>query len=221
MKKRILGIVVALTLSTMSFAKWQIDFAGADFFDSDGSLVQEAYNFAFIVDVNNVGFYDFKLYEGDKIAKGEFLNSSNSFKTLITGQLEDDGGYMTAFSKSTWIFDNNEYGFAGGEEVAIIVWTGGETIALKDEFMIFTPSMDNGNKSGGMAWTVPESNNNPWTWRLLSKSTGMGTVDDTYTMLNGKVTVIPEPSTYAAVFSIIALMLSVLRRKKMIFSKIG
>ncbi|MDX8415534.1 hypothetical protein [Intestinicryptomonas porci] len=63
-------------------------------------------------------------------------------------------------------------------------------------FMLFTPSMDNGNKSGGMEWVIPETNNNPWTWRLLTKSTEQGTVDDTYTMLNGNVTVVPEPSTY-------------------------
>lgn len=213
MKKQILGSIAALTLSTISFAKWQIDFAGADFFNADGSLVTEAYNFAFIVDVNNIGFSDFKLYEGDKIAKGEFLNSSNSYKTLVTGKLEDDGGYMTAFSKSDWIFDNKDYGFVGGEEAAILVWTGEETIALKDEFMLFTPSMDNGNKSGGMEWVIPTTNNNPWTWRLLTKSTEQGTVDETYTMLNGNVTVLPEPSTYAAIFSVLALGFVVYRRR--------
>lgn len=213
MKKQILGIIAALTLSTISFAKWQIDFAGADFFNADGSLVTEAYNFAFIVDVNNIGFSDFKLYEGDKIAKGEFLNSSNSYKTLVTGKLEDDGGYMTAFSKSDWIFDNKDYGFVGGEEAAILVWTGSETVALSDKYVYYSPSMDKDNLSGGMSWIIPETNSNPWTWRLLTKSTEIGTVDDSFTVLNN-IVVIPEPSTYSVIFGVLTLGFTIYRRKK-------
>lgn len=220
MKKIILTAITAILTTVSAFAEWQIIFAAGQFYFSDGTPIQKELNFAVIVDMNKKGFADLEFNAGDFFARGEYINSANDYMTLVTGTLSDaDGeGYYIAYSNSTWNFKNEDYGFANNEEAAIVVWysdSESETITLSagDFYMIGTPSLAGGELSEADPWFIPSNDSGKYQWYLFGEGIE-GKVPDSLLTLSQAVAAVPEPSTYAAIFGVIALGFAVYHRRK-------
>lgn len=222
MKKSIILISSLLITVSSAFAEWNVISASGFFYFPNGDRVNEALNFAMIVDTGNNGFEDFKLVDGDTFTANTFINSDSVYKTLTVGKFSDPDGvgeYM-AYSDSSWKFDNTNFGFNGGEEVAIIVWASANPTSVGaddnrvvsgDMFCVFTPSFVNGELSGGNPWRIPTTNGGTWEWNMITISGG-GILSESVGALDN--TVIPESSTYTAIFSAVVLGFAAYRRRK-------
>lgn len=219
MKKAIISLSLIL-LSTLSYAAWDLEFAVGTFFDNTNAMIQSEYKFALVVDMNNKGFGDdFKLAEGDSFTRGNFINSSSGYKTLITGSLMDaDGeGYFFAYSNNSFKFDNDDYGFAGGETVGLVVWnTQNDILNYGDMYTVINPAYtDTASTGSSVNWTISTSNTGRFQWELYNKSVEGDTSDSFFTLSKTVQTgAVPEPSTYAAIFGVIALCLAACRKRK-------
>ena len=213
--KKIVSILASIFLASAAFAEWQITFAGGQFFDKLGNPIAEAKNFAVIVDMNGKGFGSFEALDGDSFSRGSYVNASNDFMTLVTGQLSDPDseGYYLAYSNSSWKFNNADYGFSGDEEAALLVWDSPSmTLSAGDSYVLVTPSLAGGDLSGGNPWIVPASDTYPWEWYFLTESVD-GDIADTFGYLANTVAAVPEPAAFAAIFGALALALAYRRRK--------
>ena len=122
MKKLITTLIVSM-MAVASHAEWGVEFAAGQFFDKDNNVINEAINFAVIVDMNDKGFADFEANVGDTFDAKSFINANNDYMTLVTGSLSDPEGTDAYLAYSDgWVFNNADYGFSGDEEVAVIVW---------------------------------------------------------------------------------------------------
>ncbi len=221
MKKRLLSTLSIFAFVSLAHANWYLTFASGTFFDESNVMIQEEYNFALIVDMNNKGFEDFKLEEGDKFVRGQSINSSGDYMTLVASNLWDPEGegYYLAYSTQDVFgeFNNDDYGFAGGEDVALVVWdSNDETVLEGDKYVLINPK-DSGTTIVGSAidWTINAGNRGNYNWELYNESIG-GDVADSYFTLDKEVvsSAVPEPSTYAYLFGFSALILVLFRRGK-------
>lgn len=223
MKKTLLTALSIITLTSVSFG-WSFDLGVGTFFDNSGNMIQEEYGFALIVDVNNKGFGgDFKLTEGNSFVKGTYVDSTTKdYMTIFTGNLSDqDGaGFFLAYSYGSPNYDNANYGFKGGEEIALVVWnTKDEILFANDMYTIINPAYTDTTYtiSSSDTWEVPITTDapvlQPKLWYLSNKSIE-GDTSDSFFTLNKKVGVIPEPSTYASLLGFGALAFTLWRRKK-------
>ena len=216
--KKIFATVVSIAIMASAYAEWALTFNAGLFYHADGTIINEDLNFALIVDMNGKGFESFELTEGDTFERNTFINQKNDYKTLVTGHLEDPLGFgeWTAWSKEDWKFINEDYGFAGGEEVAIVVW-GAEsfTMIAEDFYSLTTPSIMEGQLGSEDKWVVPAGDapmNIQWDFATTDY---FGDVPPEYaTLSNVVVSIVPEPSTYAAIFGALALGFVVIRRRK-------
>ena len=167
--------------------------------------------------MNDKGFSSFELTEGDIFVSNTFINSQSDYKTLVTGNLKDPYGFneWMATSTSEWRFENEDYGFIGGEEVAIVVWDSDSiTMSADDSYVLATPSLAGGELSGGVEWLVPtgiSAINVQWSFATTDN---FGTIDPSFATLSSKVTAVPEPSAYATLFGLTALCAIFVRCKK-------
>ena len=195
MKKAIISLSLIL-LSTLSYAAWDLEFAVGTFFDNTNAMIQSEYKFALVVDMNNKGFGDdFKLVEGDSFTRGNFFAySNNSFK-----------------------FDNDDYGFAGGETVGLVVWnTQNDILNHGDMYTVINPAYtDTASTGSSVNWTISTSNTGRFQWELYNKSVEGDTSDSFFTLSKTvQAGAVPEPSTYAAIFGVIALCFAACRKRK-------
>ncbi|MBQ6534281.1 MAG: hypothetical protein IJI37_03855 [Opitutales bacterium] len=213
--KKIISIISTAAIAASAFAEWSVEFAAGQFFNPDESPVVEARNFAVIADMNDNGFDNFIASVGDFFARGSFINGDEDFITLVTGFLSDpeEEGYYLAYSDSSWKFNNADYGFAGGEKTALIVWDSDSwTLSEGVHYALVTPTLAGGDLSGGDAWEIPAGDFGEWTWYFLTQSVE-GTIDDSYGVLKHTVSPIPEPAFWSALLGGAALFLALRRRK--------
>lgn len=214
MKKLITTLIVSM-MAVASHAEWGVEFAAGQFFDKDNNVINEAINFAVIVDMNDKGFADFEAKVGDTFDAKSFINANNDYMTLVTGSLSDPGdeGAYLAYSDG-WAFNNADYGFTGDEEVAVIVWDStSQTVFAGDNYVVITPSLAGNDLSEGDPWVIPTGDTGEWAWYLISQISE-GTIDNSFVTLSDTVVAVPEPSTYAAIFGVIALGFVAYRRRK-------
>ena len=213
MKKLITTLIVSM-MAVASHAEWGVEFAAGQFFDKDNNVINEAINFAVIVDMNDKGFADFEAQVGDTFDAKSFINANNDYMTLVTGSLSDPEGADAYLAYSDgWVFNNADYGFSGEEEVAVIVWNStSNTLAGGENYVVATPSMAGNDLSEGDAWVIPTGDAGEWAWYLISQISE-GTIANSFVTLSNTVAV-PEPSTYAAIFGVIALGFVAYRRRK-------
>ena len=215
MKKLITTLIVSMGMTVASHAEWSVEFAAGQFFDSNDNAINEAINFAVIVDMNDKGFADFEAQVGDTFDAKSFINSDNDYMTLVTGSLSDPEGtdLFCAYSDG-WVFNNADYGFSGDEEVALVVWNStSNTLAGGENYVVATPSLAGGDLSGADSWIIPSGDAGEWAWYFLTQSVE-GTIDNSYGTLSQTVAAVPEPSTYALIFGAIALGFVAYRRRK-------
>ena len=215
---KIKAIIISLLLAcNCAFASWNVDFWAGEFYNKDGSLVDETLNYAIVVDMGNYGFSDIELSQGDSFVAKNFINSDNEYKTLITGSLKNDSGMYIALSDENWSFDNSDYDFSGDEEVAIVVWSSTDdsyTISGGENYCVFTPSLAGNDLSDGNPWVIQSSNTDETYWYMATVGDAEGSIASSFATLSQTVTAVPEPSTYAVIFGAIALGFVAYRRRK-------
>ena len=220
MKKKILLVASIFAMASTSFAEWLLTFASGTFFYDGGTMIQDTTNFALIVDMNNKGFDGLILQDGDSFSRGSFINSQNDYKTLAAGSLMDaDGeGYYLAYSNSSWRFTNADFGFQGGEKIALVAWNTKDFTLIKgDMYTIVSPSLT------GMEvdpWSIALTDTGKYVWEIYCESISEGDPsevfrpDSFFTLSRAVGGIIPEPSTYAAIFGAAALAFALIRRRK-------
>ena len=212
---KIKAIITSLLLAgNCAFASWNVDFWAGEFYNKDGSLVDEALNYAMVVDMGNYGFSNIELSQGDSFVAKNYINANNEYMTLITGSLEYDSGMYIALSDENWSFNNSDYGFSGDEEVAIIVWSSTDSYTLNggENYCVFTPSLAGNDLSDGNPWVIKSSDTDETYWCMATVGDAEGSIAASYATLSQ--TVVPEPSTYAVIFGVIALGFIAYRRRK-------
>ena len=107
--------------------------------------------------------------------------------------------------------NNDVLGLEGDEEVAIVVWNSQTSLAEGDNYVVFTPSLVGGDLSKGDAWIIPVSNEDSYSF-YGTNTAYYGNLDTSYFTLSQ--TVVPEPSTYAAILGSLALGFVAYRRRK-------
>ena len=213
--KKLTTLIASLLFSVSTFAAYQVDLSIGAFFNADGTLVDEEYCYALIADVNDKGFGSLELLSGDTFTTGSFINSSNDYLTITTGNLAgDDWEDPIPFLASGSITLNNDVlGLEGDEEVAIVVWNSQTSLAEGDNYVVFTPSLVGGDLSEGDAWIIPVSNEDSYSF-YGTNTAYYGNLDTSFFTLSKTVAAVPEPSTYAVIFGAIALGFVAYRRRK-------
>lgn len=214
MKKLFLIALIAAVSAASSFAEWALIHSAGGFLYEDGSSLDKEFNYAFIVDMNNGGFGSFRLQTGDVFRVGEFLNSSNNYKTILSNTLVLDDGL--AFAMGSDAIDNDKLGITAGAEIAIVVWNSNNDTAFEgDKYCIFTPSMTStGELSKGDQWIVYAGSSGEDELFYLQNNFAGGKVPDSFTMLSKTVGAVPEAGYCAALFGLAALAFAFRRRRK-------
>lgn len=219
MKKILLLTLSVLSLSNFSFAEWALTFTVGTFFDNSGAMIKDDYKFALIVDMNKKGFgNDFILKQGDTFARGEFINSSNDYKTLVVGSLSSDEAEPDAYfayQNSTFKFNNSDYNFSGGEAIGLVVWnTKNDVLNQNDMYTVLNPAYTDTSSSDD--WLVSAEDRGNFKWELYNKTIEGDTSDSFFTLSKTVQAggVIPEPSTYAVIFGAAALCFAACRKRK-------
>lgn len=213
--KKITTLITSLLFVASAYAEYSVDLSIGAFFNADGTLVDEEYSYALVADVNNKGFANLELFSGDVFTTGSYINNSENYLTISTGNLigddwEDPIPFLAAESIK---LDNDILGLSGNEEVAIVVWNSQTSLAEGDNYVVFTPSLAGGELSGGDEWVIPVSNEN--SYKFFGTNTAYyGNLDTSYFTLSQTVTAVPEPSTYAVIFGALALGFVAYRRRK-------
>ena len=220
MKKKALLVASLLALTSTAFGEWLLTFASGTFFDNSDTMIQDTLSFALVVDMNNNGFGGLVLQDGDTFSRGVYINSQNNYKTLATGSLMDaDGeGYYLAYSNSSWRFTNSDFGFQGGEKIALVAWsTKSFTLTKGDMYTIVSPSLT------GMEvdpWSVALTDTGKYVWEIYCESISEGDTseifrdDSFFTMSRAVDGMVPEPSSFACAFGAAALAFAFWRRRK-------
>lgn len=213
--KKITTLITSLLFVASAYAEYSVDLSIGAFFNADGTLVDEEYSYALVADVNNKGFANLELFSGDVFTTGSYINNSENYLTISTGNLigddwEDPIPFLAA---GTIKLDNDILGLSGNEEVAIVVWNSQTSLAEGDKYVVFTPSLAGGGLSGGDEWVIPVSNENSYNF-FGTNTAYYGNLDTSYFTLSQTVTAVPEPSTYAVIFGAIALGFVAYRRRK-------
>ena len=214
MKKIIFSALFCLG-SLNCFPAWNLDFSAGVFFNSDGSVVRDNLNFAMIVDMNASGFSDFEMLAGDFFSSGENVRADGSYKTLFSGNLkyfENEDLYLARLNSG---FDNDDYGFSGGEKIALVVWdSSSNTASVGDKYFIFTSSMAGLEKLDEVNdWQIPLSGNGVYSWYGVTENME-GEIPESFFTLSKTVGAVPEAGYCAAVFGLAALVFAARRRRK-------
>lgn len=224
MKKLLLTLIA--TAIAQSVFSWEIMLGVGEFFaDEDAKLVvQEEYKFALIVDTtkNDLGnwntFENFTLNSGDSFVKGEWTNTQNqSYKTLVTGNLNAEEGYVALGTEEWKNFDNDKYGFEGKENVALVVWnsTDEDVVHAGDKYVLISPKFVDAIAEDELKdWVIPTGINERLQWYLTSKSQGGAAANKYFAIVEEVGSAVPEPSTYASIFGAMALGFALIRRKR-------
>ncbi len=221
MKKALL-LFFSVTISQIAFSWQATTFTAGHFFvDLAGTvLVDEAYKFALIVDTrkdseqNWKNFEGFSLKDGDSFVQKQWINDLHEYKTLVTGSLENIGEGYTALGNSSWTdWQNVDFGFEGGENVALVVWNSTDSFEVYegDRYVFLSPQLI--YDATQEDWQIPTNPTERTDWYLFSESTGESENPNENFALSKEVVAIPEPSTYAVVLGALALSFVVCRRK--------
>ena len=211
-----------ILFATASFAEVNYLFNAGLFYDKDGSEITKSLSYALIADFTGSGFAkSFSLTEGDSFAVGEFINSKNEYKTFAVGTLKEDPDFLWYAIAENLKIDNEKVGLTKGADFALIVYdpSQADKLSAGDNFCIYTPSfaIEDGVEvsvalSGGDEWKVQDADQ--WTIALATMDFAENPVDNSYTTLSREILAVPEPSTYAVIFGVLALGFAIYRRRK-------
>ena len=214
--KKIIATMIIAALCATSWA-YRIDSQMYDFQDEDGNVMGDNGSFAILLGKSGVDFSDFALENGDSFVKGEWFNSD-----IDTGiYVMDVGSIVDSMAESTIFVNFEDYsskGFAGGEEIAVIAFDTEASsytvnVVAGDKYNVFTPSMNGGNTGDTTdPWKLYTAGD-AYNFVMMTANQG-GTLPDSYARLSQTVSAVPEPSSYAAVFGVLALAFAAYSRRK-------
>ncbi len=225
--KKLLSIIL-LSISALSYADTaRINYALGNFFADFNAAAENDYltsgKIILIVDSKNQGqsgFENFTLNAGDSLVQGDFLNASQDYYVLGSFNIASSG-MNEGLASGTFTFELDA-NVATDMNIAMVFIESADApsktiVSLGDNYGIYTPSFAPSGvdgKSGGDNWTVPSASADGTNIFFTTKS-----LDDSPTSIPNEMavmnmTVVPEPSTYAAIFGALAFTFAVYRRKK-------
>ncbi len=220
MKKIISLISFTFAASFAQLFALSIDYVAGGLYDKNGNELTSG-KVAFILDLSGGNFENFSLEAGDIISIANGENTFRDFQTVMYTDIQFDTDTNSYIGTDFKIYTLDAA--ITNKNLGLLIMTSGGasyTANIGDEYGFYTPQIGVDNyglsdadaRSNADVWNTGANNAATYFVQALTDTIGFNIPKEA---LGTSRTVIPEPSTYAAIFGALALCIAFIKRRKL------